>query len=42
MAGIMGMDPRVHASKGVGEKAIMQMVDKIGQKAQELLASLQE
>jgi hypothetical protein len=39
-AGIGGLDPRIHASKAVGEKAIGFMVDKIGQKAQELLASL--
>jgi len=40
-AGIMGLDPRVYASKEVGEKAIELIVDKIGQKAQELLTSLQ-
>ena len=39
-AGIYGLDPRIHASKEVGEKAISLIVDQIGQKAQELLASL--
>jgi len=39
-AGIYGFDPRTHASKEVGGKAISLIVDKIGQKAQELLASL--
>lgn len=40
-AGIEGMDPRVYASKEVGERAIELMADRIGQKAQELVASLQ-
>ncbi len=40
-AGIGGLDPRIHASREVGEKAIALMVDRIGQKAQELLAGLQ-
>lgn len=39
-AGISGPDPRTHASKEVGEKAIGLMADKIGQKAEELLAGL--
>jgi len=39
-AGIGGLDPRIHAHREVGEKAIGLMVDKIGQKAQGLLASL--
>jgi len=41
-AGIYGFDPRVHAAKEVGEKAINLIVDKIGQKAKELLVSIQE
>ena len=41
-AGIYGLDPRVHASKEVGEKAIALIVDKIGQKARELLRDLEE
>ena len=39
-AGIGGLDPRAHASKEVGKKAIGLMVDRIGRKAQELLVSL--
>jgi len=39
-AGIYGLDPRAHASKEVGEKAIDLMVDAIGRKARELLKSL--
>jgi creatinine amidohydrolase len=38
--GIVGKDPRIHASKEVGEKAIEKIVDKIGVKAQELLSSI--
>jgi len=41
-AGIGGLDPRVHASCEVGEKAITKMVDTIGIKAQELLSGLSE
>lgn len=39
-AGIWGRDPRVHASAELGEQAIAVMVDRIGRKARELLASL--
>lgn len=38
--GISGKDPRLYASKEVGEKAIEKIVDKIGQKGQELLKSI--
>ncbi len=38
--GMSGKDPRIHASKEVGEKAIEKIVDKIGQKGQELLKSI--
>ncbi len=40
-AGIGGLDPRVHASREIGGRAIALMVDRIGHKAQELLSSLQ-
>ena len=39
-AGIWGEDPRIHASKNVGMKAINLMVDAIGKKAKKLLASI--
>jgi creatinine amidohydrolase len=35
--GISGLDPRIHASKEVGEKAIEKISTKIGEKAKELL-----
>jgi len=38
--GISGKDPRLHASKEVGEKALEKIADKIGQKAKELLSSI--
>ncbi len=38
--GISGKDPRIHASKEVGEKAIEKITDKIGQKARELLRNI--
>lgn len=38
--GMSGKDPRIHASKEVGEKAIEKIADKIGQKGQELLKSI--
>lgn len=38
--GISGKDPRLHASKEVGEKAIEKIANKIGQKAKELLSSI--
>ena len=38
--GIGGEDPRIHASKKVGEKAVDKMADAIGRKAKELLASV--
>jgi creatinine amidohydrolase len=38
--GISGKDPRIYASKEVGEKAIEKIVDKIGQKANELLVNI--
>lgn len=41
-AGISGLDPREHASADAGEKAIVSIVDEIGHKAIELLASLQD
>ena len=37
-SGIGGLDPRIHASRKVGKKAVALIVDKIGKKAQELLA----
>ena len=37
-AGIHGFDPRTHASKEAGEKAIELIADAIGQKARELLS----
>ena len=40
-AGIMGLDPREHASVQVGELSIETMVHSIGRKARELLANLQ-
>lgn len=38
--GISGYDPRIHASKEVGEKAIEKITVKIGGKAQDLLSSI--
>jgi len=38
--GISGKDPRVYASKEIGEKAIEKIADKIGQKGEELLRSI--
>jgi creatinine amidohydrolase len=38
--GISGYDPRIYASKEVGEKAIEKIAAKIGEKAQELLSSI--
>jgi creatinine amidohydrolase len=38
--GITGKDPRIHASREVGEKAIEKIADKIGLKAQELLSGI--
>jgi len=40
-AGIGGEDPRLHASREVGEKAIELMVNQIGLKARDLLATVQ-
>lgn len=40
--GIGGLDPRVHASAGVGERNVELAAAAIGRKAQELLASLPE
>jgi len=39
-AGIGGLDPRIHASAEVGEKAVEHIVDAIGRKARELLDAL--
>lgn len=39
-AGIFGKDPRRHASRELGERIATGIVDAIGRKAQELLASL--
>jgi len=41
-AGIYGRDPRTHASRELGEKIANRIADRIGQKARELLATLQE
>jgi len=41
-AGIYGRDPRVHASRELGEKIANRIVDRIGQKARDLLATLGE
>ena len=38
--GISGKDPRIHASKEIGERAIEKIADKIGQKGRELLHSI--
>jgi creatinine amidohydrolase len=38
--GISGKDPRIHASKEAGEKAIGKIAGSIGQKAQELLVKI--
>ena len=38
--GMSGKDPRIHASREIGEKAIDKISDKIGQKGQELLRSI--
>ncbi len=38
--GISGQDPRIHASKEVGEKAIEKIVGSIGEKAHELLGKI--
>lgn len=40
MAGIFGKDPRRFASRELGERIALGIVDSIGRKAQELLASL--
>jgi len=40
-AGIWGFDPRKHASREVGGKAVEKMADAIGRKAQELLGRLE-
>lgn len=39
-AGIYGRDPRVHASRELGEKIALNIVDFIGHRAQELLAEV--
>ena len=38
--GIAGLDPRIHASKEIGEIAIEKITDSIGQKAHELLSTI--
>ena len=40
-AGIWGRDPRTDASRELGEKIVNRIADNIGQKARELLASVQ-
>ena len=39
-AGIFGRDPRIYASRELGEKIANRISERIGQKAQELLSSL--
>jgi len=41
-AGIWGRDPRKYASRELGEKIATQIIDRIGQKAQDLLTELRE
>jgi len=40
-AGIHGLDPRTHASPELGEKVATRIAERIGRKAQELLAALE-
>jgi len=41
-AGIYGRDPRIYASRELGEKIANRIAERIGQKAQELLATLKK
>jgi len=41
-AGIWGLDPRKYASQELGEKIANRIAERIGQKAQELLATLKK
>lgn len=39
--GIFGLDPRKYASRSLGEKIANRIADRIGQKARELLTTLE-